>query len=93
MGKQQGGRRRREQPGRLGPRDLLHWALVNDDDPRFPWWLPLPSVASAALWAAYQAVTTGGGAGDFFATLLWPGLAIFGLATLTTFLGWQLDID
>ncbi len=94
MGDRPGGRRRREQPGRPGARDLLHRALVDDEDPRFPWWLPLPGVALAALWATYQAVTTGGGgAGEFFTTLLWPGLAIFGLATLTTFLGWQLDID
>ncbi len=69
---------------------LLRQALVNDDDPRFPRWLPIPGVALAAGWAAYQSVT---GAGEFLAALLWPGAAILGLTTLATWFGWQLEID
>lgn len=70
-------------------RDLLRAALVNDEDPRFPWWLPLPGIFIALTWAAYQAVA----GGAFLEVLLWPGAAIFILGTLVTFFGWQLDID
>ena len=75
-------------------RQLLRAALVDDEDPRFPWWLPLPGLALAVLWAAYRA-TAGGGfeAAEALATLLWPGTAIFLLGTLATLFGWQLDID
>ncbi len=70
-------------------RDLLRSALVDDEDPRFPWWLPVPGAVIALTWAAYQA--TAGGA--FLEQLLWPGAAMFILGTLVTFFGWQLDID
>ena len=94
VGERQGGRRRRERPGRPGPRDLLRWALVNDEDPRFPWWLPLPGLALALVWAAYRATTGDGPApAALLGTLIWPGPAIFLLTTLAAFFGWQLDID
>ncbi|MFN8639487.1 MAG: hypothetical protein U0360_08515 [Dehalococcoidia bacterium] len=48
----------RDEPTRDAPEgetvhagDLLRQALVNDDDPRFPWWLPLPGLGLAVLWA------------------------------------------
>lgn len=69
---------------------LLRQALVDDDDPRFPRWLPIPGVALAVGWAAYQSVAE---TGDFLPTLLWPGAAILGLTTLATWFGWQLEID
>ena len=78
-----------EQAGPPTARQLLRSALVDDEDPRFPWWLPVPGAAIAIVWAAYQA-TTGGA---FFEQLLWPGAAMFILGTLVTFFGWQLDID
>lgn len=71
------------------PRALLRDALVDDADPRFPPWLPLPGVLLAVGWAGYQAVA---GAG-FFPTLLWPGVAIVLLVTLAAWFGWQLEID
>lgn len=80
--------------GRTGARELLRAALVNDEDPRFPWWLLLPGVVLALGWSAWQAANADGGAsGAFLGTLAWPGPAILALATLATFFGWQLDID
>ncbi len=80
--------------GRTGARELLRAALVNDEDPRFPWWLPFPGIALALGWGAWQAVNADGGAsGAFLGALAWPGPAILALAMLATFLGWQLDID
>jgi hypothetical protein len=81
------------EPGQDAPvtaRDLLRQALVDDQDPRFPRWLPVPGLALAIGWAAYQAV-----AGDafFLAVLLWPGLAILAGTTLVAWFGWQLEID
>ncbi|MDA0364743.1 MAG: hypothetical protein O3B31_11590 [Chloroflexi bacterium] len=76
--------------GRLSARELLRAAFVNDDDPRFPLWLPLPGLVAVVGWAAYQQLT---GAGAFLPTALWPGAAIFVLASLATWLGWQLEID
>ncbi|MEZ4504055.1 MAG: hypothetical protein R3C39_15640 [Dehalococcoidia bacterium] len=81
--------------------DLLRHALVDDEDPRFPWWLPLPGLALALGWAAFRAVTAGTpGAIDqpdtlevLLTTLLWPGAAIFLLTSLAAFFGWQLEID
>lgn len=79
---------------RTRARDLVRSALVNDDDPRFPWWMPLPGAALAVVWGAWQAVGADGGAASaFVGALLWPGPAIVALATLATFLGWQLEID
>ena len=84
------GERKRTLPG---PRDLARQALVDDKDPRLPWWLPLPGLAVAAGWAGYDAVVIGVGGSPFLETLLWPGAAIFVLVTIAAFLGWQLDID
>ena len=69
---------------------LLKDALVDDDDPRFPRWLPLPGIALALVWAGFSAATAGA---DFLATLLWPGAGIFALTSVATWLGWQLEID
>ncbi len=69
---------------------LLKDALVDDDDPRFPRWLPLPGIALAIGWAAFVAATAGA---DFVQTLLWPGAGIFALTTLATWLGWQLELE
>lgn len=82
-------------------RDLLRSALVDEEDPRFPWWLPVPGLLLALLWAAYQAVSAGASQAldatppleVLLETLLWPGLAIFALGTAVTFFGWQLEID
>ncbi len=82
-------------------RELLRHALVNDDDPRFPWWLPVPGVVLAILWASWQAVSAGNAPGAeagagmdaFVNTLLWPGAGIFLLTCAATWAGWQLEID
>ncbi len=70
--------------------ELFKTAFVDDEDPRFPPWLPLPGVAGAAGWAFYVTVAQGG---DFVGTLFWPGVAIFALTTVVTWFGWQLEID
>lgn len=81
-------------------RDLLRQALVNDDDPRFPWWLPVPGVLLAVLWAGWRAVSAsaagaeaGAGLDMFLSTLMWPGVGIFALTSVATWAGWQLEID
>ena len=85
--------RRNEQAGRrLSARDLLRWALVDDEDPRFPWWLPLPGLVLALLWAAYEG-TMAGTLPAFLDALVWPGAALFLFGVVVTFFGWQLDID
>ncbi len=79
------------EPGdEVSARELLSSALVDDEDPRFPRWLPLPGLAGAFGWAAYDWAAADGA---FFATLLWPGIAILALVTLAAWFGWQLDID
>ncbi len=79
------------EPGdEVSPRELLSSALVDDEDPRFPRWLLLPGLAGALGWAAYDWAAADG---VFFATLLWPGVAILALVTLAAWFGWQLDID
>ena len=83
-----------EDDDRTGPRELLRAALVNDEDPRFPWWLLLPGIALALGWGAWQAANADGSTSNaFLDALVWPGLLILALATLATFFGWQLDID
>jgi len=79
-----------EDGGELSTRELLRGALVDDDDPRFPLWLPIPAVLVTAGWALYDASA---GGGDFLPTLLWPGAAIFVGTVIATWLGWQLEID
>lgn len=79
---------RRETP--VTPRELLRGALVDDADPRFPRWLPLPGAILAAGWAGYQTAAMDAG---FLPTLLWPGVAIFLFTTLAAWFGWQLEID
>jgi hypothetical protein len=82
----------REAPSEAVPSagELLRGALVDDDDPRFPRWLPIPGVLAAGGWALYDAAA---GGGAFLPTLLWPGAAILVLTTAAVWLGWQLEID
>ncbi len=82
-------------------RELLRHALVNEDDPRFPWWLPVPGIILALLWAGWRTASASAGpdAGSvasldvFLQTLLWPGAGIFLLTSAATWAGWQLEID
>jgi hypothetical protein len=72
----------------------LRSAMLADGQPSFPWWLPLPGIALAVLWAAYRGVSAEDGAGSvFLEELLWPGAAIFILTTITSYFGWRLDLD
>jgi hypothetical protein len=74
----------------LGTTEVLRGALVDDDDPRFPLWLPIPAILVTTGWAFYDAIAA---SGDFLSTLLWPGIAIFLVTIIATWGGWQLDID
>lgn len=69
---------------------LLKDALVDDADPRFPRWLPLPGIALALGWAGFTTATAGA---DFMQAVMWPGAGIFALTTLATWLGWQLELE
>jgi hypothetical protein len=72
----------------------LRSAMLEDGQPWLTWWLPLPGIALAALWAAYQAAAGEGDAGGtLLRTLAWPGAAIFVVTTITTYFGWRLDLD
>jgi len=75
--------------GPVTPGELLRTALVDDQDPRFPSWLPIPGAALALGWAGYQA--TAGDAGVL--PTLGISIAIFAGTTLAAWLGWQLEID
>src|SRR3546814_10213878 len=44
--------------GPVTPRQLLRTALVNDDDPRFPTWLPAPGIVLALGWAKSEEHTS-----------------------------------
>ena len=77
-----------EQPGRLRS------PLLEDGQPAFHWWLLLPGIAVALLWALYRGVTADdGGTGEFVAQLLWPGPVILVVTTIAAWLGWRLDLD
>lgn len=77
-----------EQPGRLRS------PLLDDGQPSFHWWLILPGLAVAVLWALYRGVTADdGGASEFLAELLWPGPVILVVTTIAAWLGWRLDLD
>jgi len=72
----------------------LRSAMLDDGQPAFPWWLPVPGALLTLAWAAYRAVSAEeDGSAVLFETLLWPGLAIFMLTTVTTYFGWRLDLD
>ena len=78
----------RDEPGRLRS------PLIEDGQPSFHWWLLLPGVALALLWALYQGVTSdGGAASEFLTQLLWPGIAIFVASTVAAYFGWRMDLD
>ena len=96
--------RSREDSGQqepVTPGELLRHALVDDQDPRFPRWLPLPGILLAVAWAAFQAAMAAPDVGATLATqlgvllgaFLWPGAAIFAVTTLAAWFGWQLEID
>ena len=72
----------------------LRSAMLDDGQARLTWWLPLPGIALAGLWAGYQAAAGGGDAAAMLLrTLVWPGAAIFVVTTITTYFGWRLDLD
>ena len=72
----------------------LRSAMLKDGQPSFPRWIPLPGVVLALVWAAYQGVSAEDGASaQFVSTLLWPGIAILVLTTVTAYFGWRLDLD
>lgn len=79
-----------------GRRGRIRSPLLDDGQPAFRWWLPLPGAALALLWALWRGLTAdagGGAAGEFLAQLLWPGLAIFAAAAAAAWLGWRIDLD
>ena len=71
----------------------LRSAMLDDGQPRFTWWLPLPGIALAVLWATYQVAAGPEGTSALLQTLVWPGSAIFVVTTVTTYFGWRLDLD
>jgi hypothetical protein len=72
----------------------LRSPVLDDGQPALTWWLPLPGVTLALLWAAYQAVSAQPpGIRVLLGTLAWPGAAVFAATTLVTYLGWRLDLD
>lgn len=75
--------------GPVTPRELLRTALVDDEDPRFPRWLPIPGALLGLGWAGYQA--TAGDAGVL--PTLGVSIAIFAGTTVAAWAGWQLEID
>ena len=84
--------REREPDAEDGP--LLRPAMLDDGQPRFPLWLPLPGIAIAITWALYASVTAGVDAGgEFIEQLVWPGLPLFTGTTIAAYVGWRVDLD
>lgn len=81
--------RRPDSPGPVTPSELLRQALVDDQDPRFPRWLPLPGAVLGLAWMGYQVAA--GDAG--LAATAGLSTAIFAGTTLAAWFGWQLEID
>ena len=75
--------------GPVTPSELLRQALVDDQDPRFPRWLPIPGIVLGAAWAGYQAFAGESGA---LATAGATAAIVLG-TTLVAWFGWQLEID
>lgn len=71
------------------PSELLRQALVDDQDPRFPRWLPIPGIVLGVAWAGYQTFAGESGA---LATAGITGAIVLG-TTLVAWFGWQLEID
>jgi hypothetical protein len=71
----------------------LRSAMLDDGQPWLTWWLPLPGIAFAMLWAGYQAVSADDAITTLMRTLAWPGAAIFLVTTVTAYFGWRLDLD
>ncbi len=76
-----------KRPGRLRP------PMLEDGQPSFHWWILLPGLALALVWALYQGVSGDDGASEFLAQLVWPGLAIFAATSAAAYLGWRMDLD
>lgn len=94
-GPEPGAEEPRGPPARRG---RIRSPLIDDGQPAFRWWLPLPGAALALLWALWRGVTAdadggGGAAGVVLAQLLWPGPAIFAAAAAAAWLGWRIDLD
>jgi hypothetical protein len=81
--------------GEGGPNDgRLRSAMLQDGQPWLTWWLPIPGIAVALTWGAYQAVSSAEpGLNALLAALLWPGSTLFIVTTLVTYFGWRLDLD
>lgn len=81
--------------GEDGPNDgRLRSAMLDDGQPWLTWWLPIPGIAVALTWGAYQAVSAAEpGVDALLAALWWPGSALFVVTTLVTYFGWRLDLD
>ncbi len=75
------------------PAGQLRSPVLDDGQPRFPWWLLLPGVLVAGVWAAYAGTTGEDGTADAVRALLWPGPAIAVGTTIAAYLGWRLDLD
>ncbi len=72
----------------------LRSANLDDGQPALTWWLPLPGIALALVWAAYQAVSADEpDTAPLLDALVWPGAAIFVITTVTAYFGWRLDLD
>jgi hypothetical protein len=75
------------------PSGHLRSPVLEDGQPRFPWWLPLPGELLALIWAAYVAATGDDGAAGGVRALLWPGPALALATTAVAYGGWRLDLD
>lgn len=72
----------------------LRSAMLDDGQPWLTWWLLIPGIALAVVWAGYHgAAAPEPGLAPFLETLRWPGVPIFLVTTITTYFGWRLDLD
>lgn len=81
-------------PNRVSALEILKSAFVDAADTRLPLWLPIPGLLITLIFATFMGLT---GESDHLQLILshiaWPGFGIFLGVTVTTWLGWQLEID
>ena len=65
-----------------------------DNEPLLLWWMPLVALAAPLAFAAWSAASAEGDAlGSAAKSLLWPGVALYGVALAVLWGGWKIELE
>ena len=79
---------------RISVSEILKSAFVDAADTRLPLWIPIPGALITIIFASYIGLSSESQQiKSILTTIAWPGSGIFLGVTVTTWLGWQLEID